>query len=103
MVRNAAGSGLPLVTVAGMQVFATHYYQGSLGLTYLVGDSRRYLVYVNRTELDVLGGFLGGLKRAILESRLKRDVARLIGGLRGRLEGAGNLAIERSGDRGIVE
>jgi hypothetical protein len=86
IVRNDPGSGLPLVTVAGMQVFATHYYQGSLGLTYLVGDSKRYLVYVNRTELDVLGGFLGGLKRAILESRLKKDVARLIAGLRERLE-----------------
>ena len=85
IVRNAPGSGLPLVTVAGLQVFATHYYQGSLGLTYLVGDGPRYLVYVNRTELDVLGGFLGGLKRAILESRLKKDITRLIGGLRRRL------------------
>jgi hypothetical protein len=88
VVREPPGSGLPLVTVAGTQLFATHYYYASLGLTYLVGaEERRYLVYVNRTELDVLGGFFGSLKRAVLESRLKRDVARLIAGLRGRLEG----------------
>jgi hypothetical protein len=87
IVRNPPASGLPLVAVAGTQVFATHYYQGSLGLTYLVGTTPRYLLYVNRTELDVLGGFFGSIKRAILEGRLRRDVARLIGGLRGRLEG----------------
>jgi hypothetical protein len=88
IVRESPASGLPLVTVAGTQLFATHYYYASLGLTYLVGaQERRYLVYVNRTELDVLGGFFGSLKRAILESRLKRDVTRLITGLRGRLEG----------------
>ena len=87
IARNTPASGRPLVTVAGTQVFATHYYQGSLGLTYLVGGNPRYLVYVNRTELDVLGGFFSAIKRAILESRLRRDVARLITGLRGRLEG----------------
>ena len=76
------------MTVTGTQLFATHYYYASLGLTYLVGgEERRYLVYVNRTELDVLGGFFGSLKRAVLDSRLRRDVARLITGLRGRLEG----------------
>jgi len=87
IARNAPTPDVPLVAVAGMQVLATHYYQGSLGLTYLIGTGPRYLVYVNRTELDVLGGFFGGIKRALLESRLKRDIARLIGGLRQRLEG----------------
>jgi hypothetical protein len=34
----------------------------------------------------VLGGFFGPLKRAVLESRLRRDVTGLLGGLRTRLE-----------------
>jgi hypothetical protein len=86
ITRHPPASGLPAVVVAGKQIFATHYYHASLGLTCLVGEGPRYLVYINRTELDVLGGFFGPLKRAVLESRLKRDVAGLLAGLRTRLE-----------------
>ena len=67
IARNPSTPDSPLVAVAGMQVFATHYYQGSLGLTYLIGNGPRYLVYVNRTELDVLGGFFGGIGGELLE------------------------------------
>lgn len=86
ITRHAPDSGLPPVVVAGKQLFATHYYHASLGITSLVGQGPRYLVYINRTELDVLGGFFGPLKRALLESRLRRDVTGLLAGLRTRLE-----------------
>jgi hypothetical protein len=86
IVRNDPASGLPPVMVAGKQLFATHYNNASLGLTCLVGQGPQYLLYVNRTEVDLLGGFFGGLKRAILEGRIRREAAALVGGLRTRIE-----------------
>ncbi len=46
----------------------------------------RYLTYLNRSSVDVLGGFLGSVKRAVLESRLSGDVPEIITKLRTRLE-----------------
>ena len=58
---------LPAVLVAGKQLFATHYVEGGLGLTLVTRDGANgepYLVYVNRSQLDLLRGFFGGLARA---------------------------------------
>lgn len=86
IVRSDPSSGLPAVMVAGKQLFATHYNNASLGLTCLVGQGPQYLLYVNRTEVDLLGGFFGAVKRAILEGRIKRDAVSLVAGLRTRIE-----------------
>ncbi|MGE3887867.1 MAG: hypothetical protein AB7H81_15640 [Vicinamibacterales bacterium] len=86
IVRNDPASGLPLVMVAGKQLFATHYNNASLGLTCLVGPHPQYLLYVNRTEVDLLGGFFGPFKRAILEGRVKREAGAVVAGLRARIE-----------------
>jgi hypothetical protein len=79
----------PEVLVAGKGVFATHYVTASLGLTALVrdADGSRYLVYMNRSEVDVLGGVFGGLARTFMERRLKSESAEILRGLRTRLEG----------------
>jgi hypothetical protein len=86
--RGEAG-GTPTVLVAGKQIMATHYLNGGLGLTVLLGgadEAATYLVYLNRSQTDVLGGFWGGLKRAIIERRLERETGRVVLGLRTRLE-----------------
>ena len=45
-----------------------------------------YLVYVNRTQIDVLGGLFGGLKRAIIEGRIENETAGIFSELRRRIE-----------------
>lgn len=78
----------PDVLVAGKGIFATHYVTASLGLTALVRgtDGSSYLVYLNRSEVDVLGGFFGGIVRMFMERRLKSEASEILRGLRTRLE-----------------
>ena len=69
--------------------FATHYLEGGLGLTIVMRDpanGARYLVYLNRSQVDLLRGFFGGLTRGVLEARLKRQAPQVVRGLRMRLE-----------------
>lgn len=84
----ANAPGQPALVI-GKQVFASRYMTGSLAVTAIVTDAatrQNYLVYVNRTGVDLLGGFLGPIKRAVLESRLKGQVPEIIAKLRTRLE-----------------
>jgi hypothetical protein len=78
----------PDVLVAGKGIFATHYMTASLGLTALVRGTNgsNYLVYLNRSEVDVIGGFFGGIVRMVMERRLKSEASELLRGLRTRLE-----------------
>lgn len=76
------------VALVSTEILATHYRNASIGLTAVVEDvaGQGYLVYVNRSQLDVLGGFFGALKRAIIESRVKSESVQVFGELRRRLE-----------------
>jgi hypothetical protein len=59
---------------ASKQVYGSHYFDSSLGLTLLLRDEQPgsiVLVYINRSRIDALDGFLGGVKRAIVRSRGK--------------------------------
>lgn len=82
--RPATGAGV----VVGKQIFASRYINGALSMTALTTaeGGQRYLVYLNRSTVDVLGGVFGGVKRAMLESRLSGEVPELIARLRDRLE-----------------
>jgi hypothetical protein len=96
------GSGLPEVLVAGKEIFATHYVNASLGLTVLVrgeAGASNYLVYVNRSEVDILGGAFGGIIRWYVQRRLKAEAASVLGGLRRRLENGEAPAAKVSGLR----
>lgn len=87
--RPPPGADRPAVVVAGKQLLATHYTNASLGLTMLLGGEGgrpAYLVYLNRTELDILGGFFGGLARSTMERRLGRQAPLVVQDLRRRLE-----------------
>jgi hypothetical protein len=82
-------SGEPDVIVAGLQIFATHYYDASLGVTALLPGEpggTNYLVYVNRSEIDVLDGPLSGVTRWFLRRRLRSEATTVLDGLRRRLE-----------------
>jgi hypothetical protein len=81
--------GLPAMLVAGKQVFATHYMNASLNLTAVLtgpAGSHNYLALLTRTEVDLLGGYFGWLKRTLIERRLKDETQKIILGLRQRLE-----------------
>jgi hypothetical protein len=62
---------------ASKQIFASHYFDASLGVTVAVDDTAAtstpsmYLFYLNRSRIDFLGGFLGGLKRAFARGRMR--------------------------------
>jgi hypothetical protein len=81
--------GLPDALVAGEEIFATHYVNASLGITAIMRGqpgAHNYLAYVNRSEVDVLGGMFGGLVRWFMQRRLKAEAANVLQGLRQRLE-----------------
>ncbi len=63
--------------IASKQIYASHYFDASLGLAAALddpGDASNpgmYLVYLNRSSIDLLAGFFRGLRRAILRGRLR--------------------------------
>jgi len=90
-IVRPGGPPWPIVLVFGQEVFASHYRNGSLGVSASVSgaDNTRYLVYLNRSRLDTLGGLLGGLKRSLIEGRLASEVKQATATTRRRLESAG--------------
>lgn len=88
-ILRSRDEGLPDALVAGKQVFATHYMNGSLNLTAVLRGrpgSPNYLAYLNRSDVDVLGGFFGGLVRLLVEHRLKTEASEVLQGLGRRLD-----------------
>jgi hypothetical protein len=83
-----AAPGEPAIVV-GKQVMATRYMTGGLSLMAITTDEAsgaHYLVYINRIGVDLLGGLFGSIKRAALESRLRRELPDMLLKLRTRLE-----------------
>jgi hypothetical protein len=81
--------GIPPALAISRQVYASHYMNGAVGITAVIRSAdgaRHYLVYVNRTHIDVLGGFLAPLKRAIIEGRVEDETAGIFTELRRRIE-----------------
>ena len=61
---------------------------GSLALTAVVGGrdgAPRYLVYLNRSRVDLLDGLFGGLVRRVAERRLRNEAGQVVDALRRRL------------------
>lgn len=76
--------------VMAKQIFSSRYMDGGLGITAVTTDAQtgaRYLTHFNHSAPDLLGGFLGPIKRELLESRLSSELPELILKLRRRLEG----------------
>jgi hypothetical protein len=66
--------------VGSKQIYAMHYYDASLGLTLLVPDRRSassgtFVVYLNRSRIDLFDGLFGGVARRIVAGRARGVVA----------------------------
>lgn len=87
IVRPRAPGALRIAAVS-REIFATHYRNASLGLTAVTDGAagERYLVYINRSQLDVLGGIFSAWKRSVVEGRVKNDSAGVFNEIRRRLE-----------------
>lgn len=60
----------PQVLIAAKQIYANHYFNGSLALTAFVKiPEGTYLVYENRSRADGLEGPFGKLKRGVVEKK----------------------------------
>jgi hypothetical protein len=83
-----ADAPLPEALAVARQIYASHYVTGSLALTAITRgpDQRRFLVYFNRSRVDVLDGFLGGIVRRVMERRLRGEAVQVVQELRRRLE-----------------
>jgi len=86
-IVRPVGPSLPVVVVLGQEVFASHYRDGSLGTTFVLdGGKTRYLVYLNRSRLDRLGGMFSSVKRSLVERRLASEVKIGLESVRRRIE-----------------
>lgn len=89
-VAITAGSGeSPIAYAIGSkQIYAMHYYDASLGLTLLVPDRTAespamYVVYLNRSRVDVFERLFGGVARRIVAGRARSLVAAQLKRLQG--------------------
>ena len=79
------------VVVAQKQLYASHYYDGSLALATVIeategGTPVTYLVYANRSRGDLLKGGFGGLKRKIARDQAKSSAEQTLGTIKSVLE-----------------
>jgi hypothetical protein len=78
-------------TVAQKQLYASHYYEGSLALASVVsaaggGAPASYILYVNRSRGDLLKGGFGGLKRTIARSQAQKSAEQTLTWMKKALE-----------------
>lgn len=88
IILESADASAAEVLVAGMQIFATHYLNGSLNVTAIARSpaGHRYMVYVNRSRIDILDRWYGGLARTVIERRVREEASEVLRALRRRLE-----------------
>jgi hypothetical protein len=90
---RGATAGEPEMLVASTQLFATHYADGALNLTMVLAGrdasgrvSERYLAALNRTQVDMLGGVFGPMKRWVGERNVRREAVERLDDARRRIE-----------------
>ena len=73
VISRSTGKEPIEVAVVSRQVFATHYMNASLAATVLVRtrSGERFLLYLNRTSADDLGGVFSGVKRFFVKRRVR--------------------------------
>lgn len=80
--------------VASRQIYAMHYFDASLGITLLVPDATAsrpatYVVYLNRSRIDLFDGMLGGITRQVVKGKARSLVAEQLERVRQTLETPG--------------
>jgi hypothetical protein len=79
-IAAAVDDGPVTYAIGSKQIYAMHYFDASLGLTLLVPDRTAaapatYVVYVNRSRIDLFDGFFGGVARKIVAGKARVVVA----------------------------
>ncbi len=77
------------VVFGSKQVFASHYFESSLGMALFVpmpGAAYGYVTYLNRSRVDTLRGFLAPLARIVAARRARDGLERMLIGVKGKLE-----------------
>ena len=78
--------------VAQKQIYASHYFDGSLAVTLLLQDPKdvdppiTYVVYFNRSRGDLLKGGFGGIKRRVAEEAASSAAQDTLGAMKRALE-----------------
>ncbi len=81
-IYRRPGSGHTLI--ASKQIYASHYFEASLGLTDVVVSPQQqepsfYLIYLNRSRSDALHGGFSGLARGQVKSRARSGLEKNMG------------------------
>jgi hypothetical protein len=79
-IETVTGDAPVAYAIASKQLYATHYFDASLGLTLLVPDRTAaapvtYVVYLNRSRVDLFDGLFGSVVRRIVAGRARGIVA----------------------------
>jgi len=80
----------PQVLVISKQIYANHYFDGSIGVTGLAtnlpGAEGSYLFYENHSLADGLQGLFGNIKRNVIEREAVDGLKNVLRGTRARLD-----------------
>ncbi|PIE36018.1 hypothetical protein CSA56_01760 [candidate division KSB3 bacterium] len=80
------------VFIVTKQIYANHYFEGYLSFTAFVGDdggddpAASYLMYLNRSRFDQLGGPLKGFILRVAKNRVRSGMKQYFGEVKDRLE-----------------
>jgi hypothetical protein len=79
-IERAADRSPAAYAVASKQIYGMHYFDASLGLTLLVPDrasatNGTYVVYLNRSRIDLFDGMFGGIARRIVSAKARTFVS----------------------------
>lgn len=80
------------VLIVSKQIYASHYFDASMGITGSIAASREgerprsYLVYLNRSRVDALGGVLGGVATGVIQGQIQDGLTKNLKLAKQRLE-----------------
>jgi hypothetical protein len=103
MIDQTVQANHPWVFIGFKQLYADHYFDGSLGLAVLLEQSADpanpvlWVAYINRTHTDALSGWLGPFKQAIVERKSRAAIQRTLLDMKASLERKYALSLESSG------
>jgi len=92
MVRWADPQRPDRITIAQKQIYASHYYNGSLAITTILdtttpgAPAASAVLYFNRSRGDLLKGGIAGIKRRIAEGQAKQAAEDTLGAMKSALE-----------------
>ncbi len=77
--------------IASKQIYGAHYFDASLGLTILLRDQAApspatYVIYINRSRVDIFNGMLAGLARRLVTNGARALVGEQLGQLQRSME-----------------